>query len=101
MRNLPRPEIEPVSPALASEFLSIAPPGKSKETFFLGGGGQKDMNGTSLVVQWLRLHASNAGGVGLIPGLGTKSPHAARCGQKVIFIHNSSKLETAQMSNNK
>ena len=31
---------------------------------------------TSLAVQWLRLCASNTGGVGLIPGLGTKMPHA-------------------------
>ena len=29
--------------------------------------------GTSRVVQWLRLHTSNAGGLGLIPGQGTKS----------------------------
>ena len=29
--------------------------------------------GTSLVVQWLRLHAPNAGGTGLIPGQGTRS----------------------------
>ena len=29
-----------------------------------------------LVVQWLRLHASNAGGIGLIPVWGTKIPHA-------------------------
>ena len=29
-----------------------------------------------LVVQWLRLHASNAGGMGLIPVWGTKIPHA-------------------------
>ena len=29
--------------------------------------------GTSQVVQWLRLHASNAGGMGLIPGQGTRS----------------------------
>ena len=28
---------------------------------------------TSLVVQWTRLHAPNAGGLGLIPGQGTKS----------------------------
>ena len=28
---------------------------------------------TSLVVQWLRLHASNVGGLGLIPGQGTIS----------------------------
>ena len=33
-------------------------------------------SGTSLVVQWLRLHASNAGGTGSIPGQGTKIPHA-------------------------
>ena len=31
---------------------------------------------TSLVVQWLRLCASGAGGMGLIPGWGTKIPHA-------------------------
>ena len=31
--------------------------------------------GTSLVVQWLGLHASNAGGVGWIPGWETKIPH--------------------------
>ena len=52
----------------------------------MGGGreGDKDdiknnkRGGTSLVVQWLRLHASMAGGVGSIPGQGTKIPHAAR-----------------------
>ena len=34
--------------------------------------------GTSLVVQWLRLHAPNAGGPGSIPGQGTRSHmHAA------------------------
>ena len=38
--------------------------------------------GTSLVVQWLKLQASSAGGVGSIPGWGSKIPHAARCGQK-------------------
>ncbi|TEA33665.1 hypothetical protein DBR06_SOUSAS12810006, partial [Sousa chinensis] len=27
----------------------------------------------SLVVQWIRFHAPNAGGPGLIPGQGTKS----------------------------
>ena len=32
--------------------------------------------GTSLVVQWLRLYASNAGGASSIPGWGTKIPHA-------------------------
>ena len=29
--------------------------------------------GTSLVVQWLRHHAANAGGLGSIPGQGTRS----------------------------
>ena len=29
--------------------------------------------GTSLAVQWLRLHAPNAGGLDLIPGQGTRS----------------------------
>ena len=34
--------------------------------------------GTSLVVQWLRLHAPNAGGLGSIPGQGTRfHMHAA------------------------
>ena len=33
-------------------------------------------SGTSLVVQWLRLHTSNAGGLGSIPGVGTKIPDA-------------------------
>ena len=47
--------------------------------------------GTSLVVQWLRLHAPNARGLGSIPGQGTRSHmpqlkilHAAtktQCGQ--------------------
>ena len=37
---------------------------------------------TSLVVQWLRLCASMAGGTGLIPGWGTKIPHAAWHSQK-------------------
>ena len=40
--------------------------------------------GTSLVVQWLRLHASTAGGTGLTPGRGTKIPHAMWRSQKKI-----------------
>ena len=37
--------------------------------------------GNFLVVQWLRLHASNAGGPGSIPGQGTKPdmPHLRVC----------------------
>ena len=38
--------------------------------------------GTSLEVQWLRLHASIAGGMGSIPGGGTKILHAVQPGQK-------------------
>ena len=34
---------------------------------------------TSLAVQWLRFHASNAGGMGSVPGWG---PHATWHGQK-------------------
>ena len=39
-------------------------------------------SGTFPVVQWLRLHASTAGGVGSIPGQGTKILHTVQHGQK-------------------
>ena len=45
----------------------------------------KDKAETFLVVQWLGLCAftvSTAGGMGLIPGWGTKIPHATCFGQK-------------------
>ena len=38
--------------------------------------------GTSLVVQWLRLYASTAGGTGSVPCQGTKILHVACHGQK-------------------
>ena len=38
--------------------------------------------GTSLVVQWLRLHASTAGTPGSIPGQGTKISHTTQQDQK-------------------
>ena len=38
--------------------------------------------GTSLVVQWLRLCAPNAGGPGSVLGQGTKISHAECLGQK-------------------
>ena len=44
---------------------------------------KKAPTGASLEVQWLRLCASNAGGMSLIPGPGTKIPRATWCGQKV------------------
>ena len=34
--------------------------------------------GTCLVVQWLRLHASNVRGTDSIPGQGPKIPHAVK-----------------------
>ena len=33
----------------------------------------KECTGASLGVQWLRLHTPNAGGLGVIPGWGTRS----------------------------
>ena len=39
--------------------------------------------GTSLEVQWLRHQTSTAGGVGSIPGLGTKILHATWCNQNI------------------
>ena len=38
--------------------------------------------GTSLVIHWLRLHATNAGGMGSIPDQGSKIPHAVWYSQK-------------------
>ena len=44
---------------------------------------QEDMRaGTSLAVQWLRLHASTAGGADSTPHWGTKTPHDAPRGPK-------------------
>ena len=42
----------------------------------------RSARGASLAVQWLGLHASIAGGTGLIPGQGTQIPHATQHGQK-------------------
>lgn len=41
--------------------------------------------GTSLGVQWFRLHISNAGGSGSIPGQGTTIPHDSQCGPPNFF----------------
>ena len=38
--------------------------------------------GTSLVVQWLRLHTSTVGTMDLILCQGSKNLHAVQCGQK-------------------
>ena len=47
-------------------------------------GPQKEATGTSLADQWLRLYASSVRGIGLIPGQGTKIPHAVA--KKKIFL---------------
>ena len=44
-------------------------------------------SGTSLEVQWWRLHESSAEGIGLIPGQGTKIPHAVWRGQNQKLWH--------------
>ena len=57
--------------------------------------------GTSLVVQWLRLRAPNAGGPGSIPGQGTrshmhdttKSPHEA-----MKIARAASKIQSSQIN---
>ena len=54
----------------------------SGRDYLLWGKMQNDCQGTSQVVQWLRLCASNAGGMGLIPGQGTKILHVTLCSQK-------------------
>ena len=41
-----------------------------------------EQSGNSLVVQWLQFHPSTEDGMGLIPGKGTKIPHAAPLGQE-------------------
>ena len=44
---------------------------------------QVKMTGTSPVAQQVRLYSSSVEGEGLIPGWGTKIPHAVWCSQKV------------------
>ena len=60
---------------LGVSALSSPPNAAYLSTFFCI---KKDSLGTSLVVQWLRLGTSNAGGVCLIPSQGNKISHTAR-----------------------
>ena len=60
--------------------------------------------GNSLVVQWLGLRASTAGGMSSIPGQGTKIPQAKRHGQKekilrVLPIHSSPPFPMCYLNN--
>ena len=51
-----------------------------------------------LVVQWLRLRAPNLGGLGSIPGQGSRIPHASRHGKTnkqktpVVFLYTNNDL---------
>ena len=55
---------------------------------------------TSLELQWLGLCVSNAGGVGSIPGRGTKVPHATWPKTKPLVIKpQSSQKASAQLQN--
>ena len=51
--------------------------------------------GTSLVVQWVRLHAPNAGGPGLIPGRGTR--FRIRLHAATESSHAATKVRTPQL----
>ena len=58
--------------------------------------------GTSLMVQWLRLHASNPGGTDLIPGQETKIPHAVKvCGPLQKNNEKTSFLDESHAKGNK
>ena len=43
------------------------------------------MQGDSLEVQWLGLHALTDKGLGPIPDWGTKTPEASQCGKEINF----------------
>ena len=53
---------------------------------------RKQPLGNSLVVQWLGLRASTAGGPGLIPSRGTEILYAAWHGQKKTTIREASTI---------
>ena len=104
MWDLPRPGIKLVSLALQGRFLITGPPGKPSNTTcwedcpfpieVLASLSKIIYNHltmeTSLVIQWLRLHASTLGDRGSIPGQETKIPHAVQCSQqlkkKIFFL---------------
>ena len=65
-------------------FFTTEPPGKP--IYHCRDSSLKNWLEISLVVQWLRLCASTAGGVGLITGPGTKIPKATGSGKATVLI---------------
>ena len=82
--KLPQPGIQPGSPVIAGGFFTTEPPGKP--IYHCQDSSLKNWLEISLVVQWLRLCASTAGGVGLITGPGTKIPKATGSGKATVLI---------------
>ena len=78
------------NPALEGEVSTTRPPEKSRFKCFLKGWcwiWKSYGIGTSLAVQWLRLCSSTAEDKGLIPGQGTKIPHATWHSQNIKIIN--------------
>ena len=58
-------------------YLNVWPSGRSRSSPKGSAEEVKHWRWSSLVVQWLRLHASNARGTGSVPSWGAKIPHAS------------------------
>ena len=60
----------------------------------------KNISGTSLVVYWLRLRAPQAGGLGSIPGQGTRShiPQLRNPHTQLKILHAATKTQQSQTS---
>ena len=56
---------------------------------------KKKGDGISLVVQWLRLHTPNAGGLGSVPSQGIRShkPQLNVCGPQLKILHTAKKIK--------
>ena len=80
-------QLSTVSSHIPTEYI---PAGLKIHSQFLNIKTQSVGKRTSLVVHWLRLQASTAGGKGSIPGWGAKIAHAMRCGsspRKALIEH--------------
>ena len=75
--DLPSSRIEPGSPTLQADALPSEPAVLNKKCV---------SSGTSLVIQGLRLHSSNADGTGSSPGQGTRILHATQTKKKKCFL---------------